>query len=437
MIFPVHHTFAPHVDLRYLLRSCVLLLQPWKWKNGNEREGLRCALAQHFHAECSLFASGREGLFALLQAIGDQPGLPAVAPRGAKAGGEIIVQAFTCQVLPNAIVAAGMTPVYAEIEPGTLNMDPADAERKLTPKTRAILCQHTFGIPADTHRLRALCDRYGVLLIEDCAHTLPDAQGPVTIGRDGDVILLSFGRDKAISGITGGAILSHKPDLAVKLRAKEGSASSLSLMRIKRLLLYPLVYFLARPLYGMGIGKPILVLARTIGALVPILTNEEKQGHMEPIFHCMPNACCALALAEFKNVKEINDHRRKLTSLYFSAFAHQQRSEETSHRNNEITFPKAIHPQLPLQKFPLFVRGAEEIRRRLKKQNIHLQDGWTGCVICPPGSPLEEAHYVPGSDPKAEFAAQMILSLPTHPTMTERQAKRLIDVLTFLLCMDE
>jgi len=401
--YPIHHTFAPHVDSCFVLRTMALLLQPWKWKNGSEREALRAALAQHFHAECALFASGREGLLALLQSIGGQP------------GGEIIVQAFTCQVLPNAIGAAGMTPVYAEIEPATLNLDPADVERKLSPKTKAILCQHTFGIPADTHRLRALCDRYGLLLIEDCAHIIPDAAGPVSIGRDGDVILLSFGRDKAISGITGGAILSRKPDLSIKLRAKEGSASNFSLIRIKRLLLYPLVYSIARPLYGMGIGKVILVLARRIGALVPILTKAEKQGTMEPTVHRMPNACCALALAEFKHLKEVNDHRRSLSKLYL---------EECANRKLQIL--KSIHGDLPLQKFPLFVRGAEEIRRTLKKRNIHLHDGWTGCVICPPGSPLEEAHYVPGSDPKAESCAQMILSLPTHPTMTEKQAYLLL-----------
>lgn len=415
---PIHHTFAPHVDTPYLLRSFKLLMQPWKWKIGNEREKLRAVLSGHFRAECALFASGREGLVALIQALKAEP------------QSEMIVQAFTCQVVPNAIQAAGMTPVYAEIDAESLTMDPADVERRITPKTKAILCQHTFGIPADTHKLRALCDRYDLLLIEDCAHIIPDESGPQTIGRYGDAILLSFGRDKAISGITGGAILCRKPDLAVKLRAFEGRASDLGLIRIKRLLLYPLVYWVARPLYGIGLGKFLLVLARRIGMLVPILTREEKQGHMQPVFHRMPNACCALALAEFKRLKHINDHRRTLTAFYLSTISATRINEITNQRNNpstllragEIPIPKAIHPALPLQKFPLFVRGAAEIRRTLKRKNIHLEDGWTGCVICPPGSPLEAADYTPGSDPKAEEAAKMILSFPTHPTMAVHSA---------------
>ncbi|MDD5103945.1 MAG: aminotransferase class I/II-fold pyridoxal phosphate-dependent enzyme [Candidatus Peribacteraceae bacterium] len=407
---PIHHTFAPHVNGAAVLRTLSLLLQPWKWREGPERETLRKELTRRYSADVFLFASGREALAALLMAL--------KGPERA----EIIVQAFTCLVVPNAIQAAGKVPVYADIEQDTLNLDVADVERRITPRTQAIICQHTFGIPADTYKLRALCDRYGLLLIEDCAHVMPDETGPQTIGKDGDFMLLSFGRDKAISGVTGGAMLSKRPDISVSLRAQEGDAISLSLLRIKRLLFYPLVYFVARPLYGIGLGKPLLWLARKIGALVPILTKEEKQGRMDARLHRLPNACASLALAGLRDLTAINDHRRALTKYYFA--------EAARHR---WTFPKAIHPDLPLQKFPLFTKNAEGIRRSLKKQNIHLQDGWSGCTICPPGSPMEEASYRPGSDPRAESSAQQILNLPTHPTMTKEQARMLVDKLRNLL----
>ncbi len=412
LLRPIHHTFAPHVNGGYVLRTLSLLLQPWMWREGPAREALRSALALQFDADTFLFASGREALVALLRAL-----------KGPERS-EIIVQAYTCLVVPNAIQAAGCVPVYADIEQDTLNMDPTDVERKITPRTKAIICQHTFGIPADTHKLRSLCDRYGLLLIEDCAHILPDDQGPRTIGKDGDFILLSFGRDKAISGITGGAILSRNPAVSVQLKAEEGTARSLSLLRIKRLLCYPLVYTVARPLYGLRIGKALLVLARYLGVLVPILTREEKQGNMEPTLHKLPNACAALALAELEKLRQINDHRRHLTKLYLAESSKQQAA------SCKLSIPKAIHPALPMQKFPLFVRGAERIRHALKQKNIHLQDGWSGCTICPPGSPLEEADYKLGSDPKAEEASERILSLPTHPTMSENQALQLIQALS-------
>jgi len=410
LFHPIHHTFAPHVNARYVLHTLALLLQPWKWKEGPEREALRFALAQKFDADVFLFASGREALAALFKSFNGHE------------HAEVIVQAYTCVVVPNAIQAAGKTPVYADIERETLNLDLADTERRLTPRTQAIICQHTFGIPANTHKLRTLCDRYGLLLIEDCAHVLPDESGPTTIGRDGDFLLLSFGRDKAISGITGGAILSRRPDVSVRLTAEEGAAAPLPLLRIKRLLLYPLVYAVARPFYGIGLGKGLLVLARTIGALVPILTQEEKQGHMSQTLHHLPNACAALALAELSRLKQINDHRRALTAYYFAEAA-----------KHKWSVPKAIYPDLPLQKFPLFVRGANVLRRALKKQNIHLNDGWTGCVVCPAGTNLDEVSYKKGLDPEAEKACEQILSLPVHPTMTDNDAKRLVKVLAELL----
>jgi len=406
----IHHTFAPHVDGRFLRHTLALLVQPWKWKNGTERGELRSALADRFHADAFLFASGREALLALLRSLTNAD------------GGEIIVQAYTCAVLPNAIAAAGLKPVYAEIERETLNIDCDVLESVITPRTRAVVCQHTFGIPADTERLREICDRHGLPLIEDCAHIIPDETGPASIGEHGDFLLLSFGRDKAISGITGGTILSRKPETSARLRKEEEHATNFGLLRIKRLLLYPIVYSVARPLYGLGIGKAFLVLSRWIGALVPILTRQEKKGCMEPVLHTLPNVCAALALASFGDLKNINDHRRALTRFYLE-------------EGRKFHWPllAGVTPDLPLQKFPIFVKNADGIRAALKKRNIHLDDGWTGCVVCPPSIDLDPTHYIPGSDPEAEAACEKILSLPTHPTMTTQQAKELVNILAMLI----
>ncbi|MDD5751225.1 MAG: aminotransferase class I/II-fold pyridoxal phosphate-dependent enzyme [Candidatus Peribacteraceae bacterium] len=414
----IHHTFAPHVDGRYLLRAIHILLQPWKWRSGTAREEFRAALSRQFQAETALFASGREGLVALFRSL------------GGTAGDEIIVQAYTCVVVPNAITAAGYIPVYADVDRDTLSMDCGDVERKITPRTRAVLCQHTFGIPADTERLRAICDRHRLLLIEDCAHIIPDSRGPASIGTHGDAILLSFGRDKAISGITGGAILSRIPELSVKIRKEEDATQSLGIIHIKRLLLYPIVYAVARPLYGLGIGKALLVLARWIGALVPILSRAEKSGRMASTLHKLPNACAALALASLKDLQRINDHRRSLTAFYLEEGQKRGWFIPRSAEHEGGPLLAGVTPDLPLQKFPLFMKNADGIRAALKKRNIHLNDGWTGCIICPEGVDMNEAHYTPGSDPEAEAACEKILALPTHPTMTLGQAHSLIETLS-------
>lgn len=407
---PIHHTFAPLVDTEQVRLSLQLLFQPWTWREGQAKEQLETALGSAFGGKAHLFASGREALLASLQSLKFQK------------DEEVIMQGYTCIVVPNAIIAAGMVPVYADIEPDTLNIDLEEVERLITPKTRAVICQHTFGIPAYTKKLRDLCDRHSLILIEDCAHVMPDASGPEEIGKSGDLLFFSFGRDKAISGVGGGAVVCRNPDLCQDLERLKAEAKALGMVRIKRFLLYPVWYSVAKPLYGFGIGKALLAALAKLHLLVPIVTRQEKQGHMPATLHRMPNACAELALAQFKRLKEINDHRRMLTQIYF---------DEGTKRGWPLLL--GVRPGLPLQKFPLFTEGAERIRQILKKRNIHLHDGWTGCVICPAAAACDAVGYHDGDDPEADMAGQQILTLPTHPDTSLDQAKKLIHALDELL----
>jgi len=406
--FPVHHTFGPHATLSYTLRSLGLLFQPWKWRNGNEREHLRKALQQSFHGDVFLFSSGREALAALFRAI------------QLRSDEEVILQAYTCVVVPNAVHAYGGVPIYADVDGDTLNLDCADVERKITTRTRAIIAQHTFGIPANLPRLRKLCDERGILLIEDCAHVLPDDSAS-PIARTGDFSILSFGRDKAISGVAGGAVISRKSDVSNALKNAEDHAGELPRSVIARYLLYPRIYFKTRVLYVIGLGRACLALCKKLHLLIPIVTPEEKKGNMILRMRKLPNACAALALHSFERLPMINAHRRNLTRFYIE--------ECTKHGWNVIP---GVTEHLALQKFPLFFPNADRLRELLKRENIYLEDGWTGCVICPRGTATETLGYSPGIGPKAEGMCEKILSLPTHPTMSMKQAKRLVTALNDL-----
>jgi len=411
LFFPIHHTFGPHVTFPYLLQSIKQLCLFWNWKNGKERAWLRETLEHWFEARCSLFSSGREALLALLRNLSIEQ------------GSEIIVQGFTCIALPNAIHAAGFTPVFTEIDPDTLNIDPVALEGKITPRTKAIIVQHTFGIVAGMQKLREIADRHGILLIEDCAHVLPDTTGPARIGKHGDFLMLSFGRDKAASGVSGGAIISKDSDIADALQREEDSATELSWCAIKRLLLYPCIYATTKPLYGIGIGKGLLMLASRFKALAPVITKKEKTGYQSTQLHRMPSALCALVRWEFKHFQKINDHRRMLSKKYKASASNWK-------------FPAGIDDHLPMQKFPLIVQDADGIRRKLKRKNIYLDDGWTGASVCPRNVDQEAAGYISGSCPKAERLSQQILVLPTHPTMTKKQADRLIKILSATMPRD-
>jgi dTDP-4-amino-4,6-dideoxygalactose transaminase len=407
---PIHHTFAPLADGKQLRLALSLLLHPGRWNLEKCRDEMRRELNQRCKGETFLFSSGREALAAFLKALPHQE------------GDEVIVQAYTCVVVPNAIAAAGLVPVYADIEKATLNLDPLDVEKKITPRTKAVICQHTFGIPAPMDALRDLCDRHHLLLIEDCAHVLPDAKGPEEVTAKGDALLMSFGRDKAVSGVTGGAIVCRRKECFARLKKAEEEAIELPKSVIARLLLYPLLYAIARPLYGLGLGKLLLVAARRTGLLLPIVTPKEKHGKQSPTLHRLPEPCAAMVMEQFKELRRINAHRRAIVWQYLEACA-------------AYGWPvlHGIRTDLPLQKFPLFVKDARTIRAQLKQKNIHLDDGWTGCVVCPKGVDMNEARYHSGSDPQAEEACEEILSLPTHPQTTPADARRLVHALAAFL----
>ncbi len=410
MSAPIHHTFAPLGDTRQRRLALRLSYVPWRYRRGPAAQRLRAHVEDLLGGKACLFSTGREALLAFLRTRGWAP------------GDEVIVQGYTCAVVPNAVAAAGLTPVYADVDAASLSLSVEDTERRVTPKTRAILCQHTFGIPAPLAALRALCDRKGLLLIEDCAHVLPDAKGPEGVGRTGDAVLLSFGRDKAVSGVTGGAIVTRRLLDPARIRAEEDAAADLSWWTVARLLEYPQIYAFARPLYGSGLGKAVLKAAALLRLLLPILTAAEKRGTMRTTLRRMPDACAALALEQLRRLGALNGQRRVLTAFYL---------REAQARG--WTIDACLSPDLPLQKFPLFTRSAETIRASLRRQNIHLHDGWTGCVICPSTVCPSDLGYRDGEDPVAEEAGSRILCLPTHPTMTVFQAKRLVEALDPLL----
>ncbi len=419
VLFPIHHTFGPLVTKEQWRSAFRLQFQPWKWREGSEREELRRELSQSFACSAALFGSGRDALLAALRALELKP------------GEEVILQGLTCVVIPNAIHAAQGVAVYCDIDPQTLNMDVERIQRLITPRTRAIICQHTFGIPTDTVRLRSICSKRGLVLIEDCAHVIPhssssDGMGNVTdrasagsgIGEQGDILIFSFGRDKAISGVTGGAALSRHPSIAQKLMQMERDARQFSLLSILHHLGYPLRYSLAKRCWKFGVGKAYLRVSRALGFLPPVLTEAEKQGKVDIEIHALPNALATLALQQLHFIGSFNTNRHLLANLFREAAEKEGWS-----------YPRGVDASPALQKFPLFAENPTAIRERLKREQVYLDDGWCGAVVNPPSVPQDAAGYMAGSCPAAEDIARHLLTLPLHPTMDEDQVRYLIHAL--------
>jgi perosamine synthetase len=141
---------------------------------------------------------------------------------GIGTGDEVIVPSFTFIAVANAVFQVGATPILADIDPVTLNLDPSAVERAIGPRTRAMIAVHTFGVPANMAALQALARRHQLALIEDACEAIGAAIGPTIpqqrVGSFGDLAVLGFYPNKQITTGEGGAVLARDPAHAVRLR---------------------------------------------------------------------------------------------------------------------------------------------------------------------------------------------------------------------------
>ena len=133
-------------------------------------------------------------------------------------GDEVITTPLTFCATVNAIIHVGATPVLADIDPRTMNIDPADVEAKLSPRTRAILPVHFAGRPCDMDKLAAIARRHDLKMIEDCAHAIETEYHGQSAGTFGDYGCFSFYVTKNIVTGEGGMVLARREAAAARIK---------------------------------------------------------------------------------------------------------------------------------------------------------------------------------------------------------------------------
>ncbi len=141
-----------------------------------------------------------------------------IAIRALELKGEVIVPSFTFVATAHALQWQEITPVFADIEPATHLIDPAQVERLITPRTTGIIGVHTWGRPCDVAALAEIADRRGLTLLFDAAHAMGCTHRGVPIGRFGAAEVFSFHATKCVHSFEGGAVATNDDDLAEKLR---------------------------------------------------------------------------------------------------------------------------------------------------------------------------------------------------------------------------
>ncbi|MDK2949131.1 MAG: 8-amino-3,8-dideoxy-alpha-D-manno-octulosonate transaminase [Patescibacteria group bacterium] len=347
------------------------------------------------------FNSGRSSLIAILKAM------------EIKKGDEVIMQSFTCNAAVNPIRYVGATPIFADIDEN-LNISLDDLKKKITPKTKAIMVQHTFGNPARIDEIKEICSEKKIYLIEDCAHSLGAMYKGEFCGFFGDASFFSFGRDKVISSVYGGMVTINNELLIDGVSSFQKELKNPSVFWTIQQLLHPvLLNKIILPLYNMKIGRMIMALFLNLNILSKAVTKKEGIGILPKYFpKKMPSSLSYLAINQLKKLEDYNNHRREVAQYY-----------------NHLFLKGEIDSNNIYLKYPLFVDNPSEIINKLRKHNIYINDGWSGSPIVPPSTELDKVCYKLGSCPKAEEISKKIILLPTHINISKKDAKKVFDCL--------
>jgi perosamine synthetase len=133
-------------------------------------------------------------------------------------GDEVILPSFTFIAAANAVLHARATPVFVDVDARTLNLDPEKVERAITPRTRAILAVHTFGVPAEMESLLAIARRHQLSVIEDACEALGAEYGGQRVGSLGDLAVFAFYPNKPITTGEGGMVTTRDAHVAETIR---------------------------------------------------------------------------------------------------------------------------------------------------------------------------------------------------------------------------
>ena len=270
---PISISLSPNVERDDLRLAFKLIFQPWKLKKGKGIEELENQFKDYLGVKYAFsFNSGRSSLLAILKSL------------GVGSEKEVLLQAFTCNAAVNPIIWAGSNPVYVDCNEDDFNIDIEDLKKKITPRSRIVIVQHTFGLPANISEVLGVCRQNDLILIEDCAHSLGAKYKNKKIGTFGKAAFFSFSRDKIISSVYGGMAVTNDDNLADKLRQIQKEFKYPSFCWILQQLRHPLfIQFKVLPFYDfLRIGKIVLILSQKLHILSKAVHWKEKIGKIPP-----------------------------------------------------------------------------------------------------------------------------------------------------------
>jgi perosamine synthetase len=353
---------------------------------------LKEILSDKYQGEVELFYKGREALCYGLKSLS--------LPKGS----QVAINGFTCYAVYDAVVASGLEPVFLDIDESTLNFSPKTLLSHLDKNTkiRAVIVQNTFGAVCEIDKISEICKKNNIFLIEDLAHSVNSLyQDKVKTGSYGDLVMISFGRDKEIDLISGGAIIN---------RSKKSSLNNVGLVTLGKWTQhvdrwYPMHTWLVRKFFDVKIGQALQIFWSKIGML-PKAVDWAASNNTK-----LPGWYCRQILNKFEVQEKQTKRRREIAKIYAENI-----SPDLSLKN----INKNIKTSSCLR-FPIIVRNRDSLVEELKKDKFMLADVWYDTPVAPPRY-FKKTNYVKGQCIKSEKVAEGIFNLPTHINISPEKA---------------
>ncbi|WP_439642402.1 DegT/DnrJ/EryC1/StrS family aminotransferase [Gemmatimonas sp.] len=332
---------------------------------GQLHQELEAALCAHLGvSHLSLFTNATTALMAAVQVLGLK--------------GEVITTPFSFVAGAHALRRANVQPVFVDVEPRTLNIDPSLIEGAITPRTTAIMAVHCYGNPCAVDAIQAIAERHGLQVLYDAAHAFGVCIDGRSILHAGDLSVLSFHATKVFNTFEGGAIIA--PDAATKARIDQ--------------------------LKNFGMKDEATV--DEVG-----LNGKMSEVH------------AAFGLLQLRYVDEAIEKRATIARHYRQALSRVRGIEclPDGHQDipNHSYFPVRVRPDYPLSRDGLY----EMLRARdiyARRYFYPLITDFPAYQTLPRGNAA--------TLPVAVHAAREVLCLPIHPALTHDDLVRVIDAIT-------
>jgi len=325
-------------------------------------------------------------------------------------GDEIIVPSFNYHVVPAILKKRGLRPVFADVDPQTWTIDPSDAQRKITDRTKGLIALHVFGQSCRMEELREVCARRKITLIEDAAHACGGDHQGQRLGRFGDLAFFSFGTGKALVAFGGGMMTTNDEDIFQRIKKRACSLGLPSGLLSAKVFLGSLAetVFTRRTLFSFLVYPAL----RTMGMLRPGFADrltedkvvlEEGDIKMRSVSLSAFQAC--LALGQLEKLPELNRRRKERAALLTRLLG--------GIRGIEMQFKDEKDEHTGLY-YSIAVPQPERLRRFLFSRGVDTKMGtMRACSAL-------RFFESPQRCPVAERIAPRIVELPCYPSLTEK-----------------